>query len=701
MWILFPVSLFLSAVLLFCIQPMAAKVLLPLYGGTPAVWIICMLFFQLLLLVAYGYAWLLAHLPRARIWPFMHGLMALLTFFALPVMFQPTPSLHIPEWGILWSLFYHLGLPLLIIGASAPLLQFAYSRTEEKHAADPYFLYVASNIGSLLALLSYPWLIERFLGLKTQFQLWTAGYIVYLVLLACLLLGWKYQPRESIVKKQSHYTDISWWIFLSFIPCSLMLGVTFYITTDVAPTPLFWVLPLSLYLLSFIVTFSRSPLIPHRWVVRNTVFVLIFPVLGFIFGESQILAWQMVLFNLVGFFMLALLCHGELIRRRPGPEGLTLFYFCIALGGVLAGIFNGLMAPRLFSQPYEYPLLIVLSLLVLPIKRFQREWWMPFTVLIILLLSHYLAGISSLQILKRWHIGEIAALLVATIWQQSARSISLAFAILFIFLFVPWFKHSDVLLQQRNFYGIKQVIAKGNVHALMSQTTIHGFQLLNNPESLKGTLAYYGAVEPVIDVFKQQNGVLKTTIMGLGAGILVCQFRNTDRLSLIEIDSQVLHIAKNPNYFTYLSFCPSEQTLINDDGRLALAKMKNHSQDLIVVDAFSSDAIPVHLLTREAFTLYRQKMTEDGAILVNISNRHLELLPVLTASGRANDLIVLELVHKGDKRLGQFDSQWVLLTLNEPLAFQLINRFGWRFVADNSTYLWTDDYSNLIPLLKW
>lgn len=701
MWILFPVSLFLSALLLFFIQPMVAKALLPIYGGTPAVWIVCMLFFQALLLLAYGYAWFLARLPHARLWRLLHGLMALATLLTFPLDFKAASSLQIPEAGILYSLFSQLGLPLLILGSSAPLLQFAYSRTKERHAADPYFLYVASNVGSLLALLSYPWLIERFIGLTTQFKLWSLIYGIYLLLLAWVLLAWRYSSQKTLVRQSFNHKNMVWWVGLSFIPCSLMLGVTFYITSDVAPTPLLWVLPLSLYLLSFVVTFARRPLISHQWVIRNTVFVLIFPVLGFILGESQILAWQMVIFNLASFFVLALLCHGELIQRRPAVEGLTVFYFCIALGGVLAGLFNGLIAPRLFSQPYEYPLLIVLSLLLVPMKRRQHEWWMPCTVAAILLLSHYLFTTFSLPQLKQWHLGEISALLVMTIWQQSTRSVFLAFSLLLLFVLTPWFKSTDVLLQKRNFYGIKQVVAKGNMHGLMSHTTIHGFQLLDNPASLRGTLAYYGAIEPAIELLKQQQESLNATVIGLGAGMLACQFRKTDRLSLIEIDPQVIQIAEDPSYFTYLAFCPPEKTLINNDGRLALEKMKHASQDLLVVDAFSSDAIPVHLLTKEAFRMYEQKVRKEGVILVNISNRHLDLLPVLTASGRANDLIVLERLDKGNVQLGQFSSQWVLLTKNESLAFRLIERFGWRFIADNRSYLWTDDYSNLIPLLKW
>ncbi len=702
MQFIFPVSLFTSAVLLFFIQPMVAKALLPVYGGTPAVWTICMLFFQALLLVSYAYAWFLSQLRHSWSWRILHAVLAVISVFALPFVFKAQASLQLPELGILYTLLMQLGLPLLIVGASAPLLQYAYSQTGAKRASDPYFLYVASNTGSLLALLSYPWLVERYIGLATQFQIWCLGYGIYLLLLLWILFAKNYQP---VKKPHEDYisppvSQVLWWVFLSFTACSLMLGVTFYITTDVAATPLFWILPLALYLLTFIITFASKPIIPHAWVVRNTLFVLIFPVLGFILGSHQILAWQMVLFHLAAFFMLALLCHGELIRSRPKVQGLTLFYFSMAFGGVLAGVFNGLVAPRLFNQPYEYPLMMALALLALPIKRQKGDLWMPFTVAAILLVDAFLLQTTWGRFFQTWHIAEILALLVLSIWQTSARSLSLALLILFVFLFTPWFKQSQVLVQKRNFYGIKQVNLLHNAHALMSQTTIHGFQLLNKSK-LDGSVAYYGAIKPVSDLMKAQKESLNVTVLGLGAGIVVCQFRGTDVLSLVEIDEQVIQIAKNPAYFTYLKDCPSEKKFIVDDGRMALTKMKDASDDIIIVDAFSSDAIPVHLLTSEAFGLYKQKVNEKGVILVNISNRHMDLLPVLTAAGREHDLIVLQSLHPGDSKKGQFPSQWVLLTMNQPLALHLMKKPYWHFVADGETHLWTDDYSNIIPLMKW
>lgn len=701
---LFPISLFLSACLLFFIQPMVAKALLPVYGGTPAVWTLCMLFFQALLLLSYAYAWGLSQFSSTRLWRMLHVLLACLSLMAIPLVFQPHPMLQAPEWGILSTLFRQLGLPLLIVGASAPLLQYAYSQSREKNATDPYFLYVASNLGSLLALLSYPWLVERYMGLNTQFRLWSMGYGLYLFCLVWILFSRSYQGIDKPKTESFHvvYTEVAWWVFLSFVPCSLMLGVTFYITTDVAATPLFWIIPLALYLLSFVITFASKPLISHDWVIRNTVFVVTFPLLGFILGPSLIPVWQTVLFHLLAFFMLALLCHGELIRHRPKVAGLTLFYFSLALGGVLAGLFNALVAPKMFVYPFEYPLMILLSLLALPLKRQKSAWVVPVVVFAILLLNAVLLQTPLKPWLYHGVYAEVLALAVLVVWQRSRLSLFVSLSVLYMVLFGSVFQKNDVLIQLRNFYGIKKVVDRNQSHALMSQTTIHGFQLLDNPSiKPKGNVAYYGAIESVIDRLKSRHESMQVSIIGLGAGILACQFRPADHLTLIEIDQQIIDIAKNKDYFTYLQACPSDKKYLADDGRMALEKLKDGSMDLIIVDAFSSDAIPVHLLTNEAFALYQKKINAGGFILVNISNRHLNLLPVLTGAGRALDLIVLTRADQGEPKRGQFASQWVLLTKNEEIAMKIMHQKQWRFVADGESYLWTDDYSNLIPVLKW
>lgn len=699
---LFPICLFLGAILLFSIQPMVAKSLLPVYGGTPAVWIVCMLFFQVILLFAYGYAAILSVFNKPLVWRLTHSVLIILSFLVFPLLLRPVTINNSPEWSILFNLLTQLGLPLLVVGASAPLLQFAYSQTKEKGATDPYFLYSASNLGSLLSLLLYPWVIERFIGLKNQFHLWNVGYVFYVVLLGLVLFARRYQPLE---KQNTEVRDWQWqkvlyWIFLSFVPCSLMLGVTLYITTDIAATPLFWVLPLALYLLTFVIIFTSKPLISFPWIVRNSLFFLIFPITGFILTASQITIWQSILFHLLNFFVLALLCHGQLYLSRPKPQLLTLFYFCLALGGVLAGVFNGILAPHWFNQVYEYPLALLLSLFALPQYKKKGAWWLPMVVLILMLLHycildiHWPGGLSSFQVCA------FLALLLIVVWQKDRTSLILSLLILFGFIFSPLLQDDTILLQERNFYGVKKVIDRQGVHALINESTVHGLQVMGEKKPNGGN-SYYGAISSIVGVMQQQKSPLSVTIIGLGIGTMMCQFRQEDQIKVIEIDEQVIGLAKNPQLFTYLRDCPVHATIIRNDGRLAVEQLSDHSQDLLIVDAFNSDAIPVHLLTFEAFTLYQQKITKDGGILINLSNRHLQLLPVINAAGRALELMVFYLNSKGVPALTQFDSEWVFLTSNEDFAFQLMKGSNWRFDASDEQLLWTDDYSNVIPLLRW
>lgn len=699
--LLFATSLFLSAALLFVIQPMVAKAMLPLYGGTPAVWTVCMLFFQALLLLAYGYAWLLSRFPNWLFGRTLHVVVALLSLIFLLQPFVPSESGTIPEFSILKDLISQLGLPLVVIGASAPLLQFAYSQTRDKYASDPYFLYVASNIGSLLALMSYPWLIEYVFGLEQQFRYWQFVFVIYLLFLGFIFFALPYQ-QVTLTQEKS---KLAWqcifrWVSYSFIPCSLMLGVTFYISTDIAATPLLWVFPLALYLLSFVLTFARKPLISHAWVVRSTLLFAIFPVLVFIFGASLLQAWQLIIFHLASFFMFALLCHGELVRMRPSASQLTSFYFCLALGGVLAGLFNGLLAPRIFNDAYEYPLVFLLALFCLPLPKFTRLGWMPFIVLALLMLNYYLPGQSWVLELKKYHLAEILALTCIIIWPKNRITLFAGMSILFLFIFSPWFKQTQILSQQRNFYGVKQVVSKFDAHVLISQSTVHGFQLERAQGPGDGAMAYYGPVLPVVRRLQEAYQPLYAIILGLGTGMMACQFHKGDQVKIIDIDEQVIDVAQNSHFFTYLRDCPAQVSLVKGDGRLVL-QSKDKPAELLVVDAFSSDAIPTHLLTIESFRLYQQKIITDGVILVNISNRHLNLLPVLTAAGRELELLVLYKRHAGNNKLGQFQSEWVLLTANQPLAIHLMRNEGWRFVAEKESQLWTDDYSNLIPLLKW
>lgn len=680
---------------------MVAKVLLPVYGGTPAVWTICMLFFQSLLLAAYGYAWVLSKLKTVWEWRLLHTIVLLVSLLSLPFLFIVSAEKGIPEFVILRHLIYQLGLPLLVIAASAPLLQFAYSQTQDKKANDPYFLYVASNGGSFLALLAYPWLVERYWGLKEQFHYWMIGYCIYLIILCVILFGVSYKSTlKQEVKNKPQFSLLQLqWIGYSFIPCSILLGVTFYISTDIAATPIFWILPLALYLLSFIITFAKHPVISFSWVERNCLFFFIFPMISFIVGNA-LSAGQMILFHLINFFIMALLCHGRLIQTRPPANQLTSFYFCLALGGVLAGFFNSLIAPRIFNDSYEYPFILALAILCIPANK-KGMSLIPGIIFLILLINYFLPNISWLATLKNYHVAEFLSLCLIVCCAGNKFSLFVSVSILFVFLFSPGLKPNTILAQQRNFYGIKTVSAIPGSHVLISQNTLHGFQLTNPNKNDIGALGYYGPPAQVVKLLRQQKKPLNAIILGLGTGMMACQYERDETLQMVDIDRQVINIAKNPQLFTYLKDCSPNITLEEGDGRLVLQNAPDKRVDVLVIDAFTSDSIPIHLLTLEAFQLYLKKITSDGVIMVHISNRHLRLLPVLTAVGRQLDLIVLHKFQSENTKEGQLASEWGLLTSNQAFAVSLMRSANWQFVAENDARLWTDDYSNLIPLLKW
>ncbi len=699
--IVFPLTIFMSAILLFVMQPIAAKVLLPVFGGTPAVWTVCMLFFQTMLLFGYAYAWCLSRFKGTMTWRVIHLLMCITSLSALPLHLTPVLSATDPAFLILKTLLCQLGLPILIVSSSAPLLQFAFSRTLAKKAPDPYFLYVASNIGSLLALLSYPWVIERTIGISEQFYYWDTIYIAYIALITTLMITVRYLPSVAVnpVKERLNIQLKATWIGLSFIPCSLMLGVTFYISTDIAATPLFWVIPLALYLLSFIITFAAKPWIQHRWVVRNTPIAFVFLIISFMFGANRIPAGSLIITNLLCFFMIALLCHGNLVQKRPTAQSLTSFYLCLAIGGLLAGLLNGLIAPRIFSHAYEYPLIVLLAIVCCPNHQRKHQWLTPLVVLSLLALSIATRHMIWLESVHEFHLIEIIALTFIMIQQGSKACQLTSLSMLFAVIFLPNFSPDNIIDQQRNFYGIKRVFSQNNAHYLMSQSTLHGFQIQSGPDETNGAIAYYGPVSSVIRTLQSHLQPLHATILGLGAGTLLCQFKPNDEVNLIEIDEQVIHIASNPNLFTNLQKCPASAQIIHQDGRLAVNNFPNASTDLLVMDAFSSDAIPVHLLTLEAFALYQKKLTHDGTILINISNRHLNVLPVITAAAHQLNLIMLHQHDAGNTQLGQFPSQWVLLTGSDRLANEIMQVSNWHFVTNQKSILWTDDYSNIIPLL--
>src|SRR3989338_2366134 len=507
MQIVFALAMALSAALLFIIQPMVGKVLLPVYGGSPSVWTVTMLFFQVMLLLGYGYAWILSKIKSSMIWRGIHSGLIIICVFSLPDHLYGGLQSGWPVWEMLTVLLQQFALPMVLICASAPLLQFAYSQIRASGSADPYYLYVMSNFGSLVSLLAYPVFIERWIGVTRQFECWRIGFWIYAILAMILLWLPVYHglPPLAQHEKSWRWSSLWRWIILAFIPCSLMMSVTAYITTDVAPTPLFWVIPLSLYLLAFMLTFTNSPLINPNTVTASVLLLMLFPFLSFILGQHALAAWEIILFHLLAFMGICLYILRLLYDLRPPVQSLTLYYWCIGLGGVLAGLFNGLIAPNLFNMPLEYPLLLILTVLFLPLPTNRLAWIMPCAVTFILFLGIQLPEVAWLGALKPVIICSLVALSLVIIWQRSALFTALSLLILILFIQSNWFKGNESLLRLRNFYGIKQVVRQGDIHLLMHQSTAHGYQWMVEGRPLNPYRAYYGPMQAVVESLQKDN----------------------------------------------------------------------------------------------------------------------------------------------------------------------------------------------------
>lgn len=682
---------------------MVAKAILPIYGGSPGVWTVCMLFFQLLLWLSYGYGWLMSRIKDQYVWRLLHIIIFIVSFSAIPLMMnQLTPGIT-PELAILTTLIKQLSLPLLIIASSAPLIQYAYSQTTLSRANDPYFLYAASNVGSLLGLLLYPFFIERFSNLNTQFWSWSAGYVFYFICLSFCFFAFSLKTNAQITKnKQTEnipWKTIAQWLMLSFIPCSLMLGVTLYVTSDIAATPMLWIIPLALYLLSFVFTFQSKSWIKLSFLNKYLLLITFFPLVIIFGGPNFFKTWQLIIFHFFAFFALALYCHGRLYQSRPSTNHLTLFYFCLASGGLLAGLFNGVLAPNLFSDTYEYPLVLILAFAFLNLKPKRFDWICPIIILFSLIIDYYARVISGYQLIVNYRV--ISLLLLATLFIWQPRRFYLIVSLLFIGAFTLALPNTGdtILEKQRNFFGVKKIVKSGDMHVLFNHTTVHGFEVMSLKQQ-DGRQSYYGSVFKIIDSLHERYGSLKATIIGLGTGMMTCQFARDDQLTLIDIDPQVIDLAQNNRFFTFLKDCASNANIILGDGRLVTNQLSKYSQNMIILDAFSSDAIPVHLLTVEAIQQYQKALAENGMILIHISNRHINLLPVLTAIGRQLDLIVLHQQHPGDLPHYQLSSEWVILTNNESLAQTMLQDPYWHFVVSSKRVLWQDKFSSVISVLK-
>lgn len=738
--IVFSVSMLLSASLLFVVEPMVGKMLMPLLGGTPAVWNTCLVFFQAVLLLGYLYAdAAMRFLPRrAQIAIHLAVVLSPLLIVGLlpphvPAGWNPPAETNPAGW-LLLLLLVVIGLPFFALSANTSIMQRWFADSGRDDAHDPYFLYAASNAGSLAGLFSYPLLLEPLLRLHVQGLLWSALYAAFVALTAgCAVLAWKWRnggarPEAIGASTQSAPHRVSWsmrwrWIAFTFIPSSLMLGVTSAITADVPAIPLFWVLPLAAYLISFVLVFAKKPPISHSWMKERAPFLILagfFPAVS----QTRFSLPILLLLYLTVLFGLALLFHGEVARRRPAVGNLTEFYLCLSVGGVLGGIFNSLIAPAVFNTVLELPLVLIFAALIRPVAdtlppakpdrwRSRNDLLLPVALLlcmaaVILVLAHI--GIQP---------GRTETILVfgySMVWCLSFGKRRTRFVLGLTAIFAASYLYApfgETLTARRSFFGVYRVLNSpdGKFRLLFHGGTLHGTQSVL-PARACEPLSYYTRSGPAGEVFdavqaRMPNG--NWAIVGLGAGAMATYLQPGQSLTYYEIDPLVKNLAEDPRYFTYVSHCAPSTQVVLGDARLRLRDAPDGRYGLIVLDAFSGDSIPMHLLTREALALYLRKLAPGGILAFHISNLYLDLSPTL--GNLAQDAHLAALIGN-DSALtqaqldgGKSPSIWIAMARRPadlaPLASNTSQLFRWRPVPVRpGARLWTDDYSNLLVDIK-
>jgi hypothetical protein len=789
--ILFSVTIFVSASLLFLVEPMFAKFILPLFGSTPAVWTGSMMFFQMALLIGYLYVHATTAWLGARKQAVLHLAVVLLPLLVLPLAvpadeWAPSSEAN-PIFLLLGLLLVSVGLPFFAISTTNPLVQRWLADTDHPAARDPYFLYRASNLGSVIGLLGYPLLVERELTLDTQGIVWSVGYGLLLILvLASAVMLWR-SPRPSVAEGEEVAEPLAGdpvsgggspqtadpslvaepreerltlvrrlrWIGLTFVPSSLMLGVTAFITTDITPIPLLWVIPLSLYLFSFVVVFSPSQRMPdliHK-VMVGTLPVMMAVLVLTILIELRNPYWLLILLHLLGFFVVAMVLHGEVARDRPPARNLTEFYLWVSVGGFLGGVFNALIAPIAFDTVVEYPLAIVLACVFLPglvLSRLlqsdrdggeagrsregeevsgdgeeqretitssgsrtpgSRQMALALDLALPLALGLAMWGISTAideylpvdYISLAWQtmLG-LAVGLCLWFAYSAARPIRFGLGIAAILIVGTITSGAGALYEERSFFGVYRVTGDDQVHTLVFGDTNHGAQVLGVQPPEPTT--YYHPTGPVGQVFDAlPEATSRPAVVGLGTGTMACYNRPGQQLTFYEIDPLVESVARNNDLFTYLRDCPGQNDVVLGDARLSLADAPDAEYGIIVADAFSSDAIPVHLMTREAVDLYFDKLQSDGVLLMHISNRHLELEPVLGNVAQDAGLVCrAQYDQENESTPGKFVSHWVMMSREEGALGSMADDARWSSCETNpDSPVWTDDYSNLLSTFVW
>ena len=729
---LFALTVFTSAGLVFLVQPMVAKLVLPLLGGSPSVWNTSMAFFQLALLAGYFYAHLLQRIPSVRGQAMAHVAALLVAALALPLRVNGLagpPSSDHPNLWLLTVLSLSIGAPFAVLSATAPLVQAWHARTVgAAEGKEPYVLYAASNFGSLIALLAYPIVVEPLTSLVGQRYGWSLGYGLFILVIGTLAVAVARGRSETVEQVRPPTPAPSWrtrasWVALAAIPSSLMLGVTTYITTDVASAPFLWVVPLALYLLTFIIAFQEKPAIAPELTLTLQAAALAACVNILPFKAS---AFALLLFvHLAAFFLTALMCHQRLVASRPDPAHLTEFYLCLSLGGVVGGAFNAFIAPVIFEDVWEYPIVLVLSCLARPwgdLSRIPRWSWAKLIVGVTAAVAAPIAmTLASRHLTTRSVIGAfdqselfdmgmktLLALAVVAAFMVRRHAL-LIFAILAVLSYASEAAadRTDTRATWRSFFGVLKrsetyVPSIGQVKMLAHGTTLHGAQA-QDPRYRCRPLVYYAPNTPIGQVFTaKQHGspALRIGAVGLGTGSVAAYVRPGDRLSFFEIDPLVVKVSSDPRNFSYTTECAkSPVDYVIGDARLTVARQPAGSFDILLIDAFSSDAVPAHLLTVEAVRGYLAKLKPDGILILHLSNRNLDLMHPAQAVARAAGGWSLAQNYEAPKNdaAGAWESsEDAVIVAKDKAALKAFMATGkWRWGDPFEARPWTDDYMNL------
>ena len=691
---LYSVALFFSAFLLFCIEPLVAKMLLPVAGGAPAVWSTCLVFFQLTLLA--GYAFTQAALRRVR--PRIHALVYLALFPAaiasLPIVMAHRELGAHPALSVLGMLGASVAVPFFVLSTLAPALQRWFATRSE----DPYFLYAASNVGSLVALLAYPLFIEPSVDLRAQSRALRIGFVV----LAILVGACAFAMRDVAAPSTRHDAPaIAWsrrgrWIVLAAIPSAQLVAVTAHVTTTVAPAPLLWAVPLAAYLASFVIVFAKRT-VPHAIVARRLPFVVVVGLLMLSTGANHPEGLVIALHVLVLLFV-AVYCHGAMVEDRPPAARLPEFYTWMSVGGALGGVAAALVAPIVLKHPIEYPLCLLFALACVPAVAPAR--WARVVAISAIAIA---VGCHFVLVRASGWVETAAAclpILVAYALDKHTRAMTWALAGIVIVQMASEDARNHVIVRERSFFGAFAVVRDEGVTALMHGSTLHGLQRSDAPREAALYYSKEGPIGDIIELARSSRSpearLHDVAVVGLGAGTLATYAQEGEHWRYFELDPAVIRIARDPRYFTFLG---ENADVVAGDARIELAKDDGH-YDLLVIDAFTSDAIPTHLLTREALVTYRARLAPHASVAWHVSNRYLDLRPVLGALADDAGLAV-KLRDDGDlgpdreKRRHQ-PSMWIAMA---EAAADLPKE--WKDVPRTQGFrVWTDERASIVTVWK-